>query len=136
MQSLSPSKAATPAAGVRFKAQEIANLVWSFATLNCKANGMIESFAPCILQMCSIGNGSYTEESIARCIKRQEVANLAWSCAVSEEYPKELMPLLYTALFGKGCQGDPDFLKKLYGDNGIQKQAIMTMFYVSTLSVS
>eukprot|EP00557_Chaetoceros_sp_GSL56_P007928 CAMPEP_0176489526 /NCGR_PEP_ID=MMETSP0200_2-20121128/7338_1 /TAXON_ID=947934 /ORGANISM="Chaetoceros sp., Strain GSL56" /LENGTH=1134 /DNA_ID=CAMNT_0017886679 /DNA_START=321 /DNA_END=3722 /DNA_ORIENTATION=+ len=118
------------AAVIKFKAQEIANLVWSFATLNVEASSMIEKFTPFIVQMCSNDNGEYTEESIARYIKRQEVANLAWSCAVLGEYPDDLMPLLYTALFGKVCKGDPDYLKKVYGDDGIQKQTIMTMFYV------
>jgi hypothetical protein len=56
---------------------------------------------------------------------------MAWSCAVLEEYPKDLMPLLYTALFGKNCDGDPNHLKNIFGDDGIQKQAVMTMFYVS-----
>lgn len=127
---LLPSKSKTTGAVGKFKAQEIANLVWAFATLNCKANGMIESFAPSIVHMCSSNTGVYTEESIARCMKRQEVANLAWSCAVLEEYPKHLMPLLYTALFGRDSQGDPDHLKKIYDDEGIQKQAVMTMSYV------
>jgi hypothetical protein len=119
---------------MKFKAQEIANLVWSFATLNVEARSMIEKFTPFIVQMCSNDSGDYTEESIARYIKRQEVANLAWSCAVLGEYPDDLMPLLYTALFGKGCKGDPDHLRRVYGDDGIQKQTIMTMFYVSALA--
>jgi hypothetical protein len=118
---------------MKFKAQEIANLIWSFATLNVEASSMIRKFTPFIVQMCSNDNGEYTEESIARYIKRQEVANLAWSCAVLGEYPDNLMPLLYTALFGRDCKGDPDYLKKVYGDDGIQKQTIMTMFYVSAL---
>lgn len=119
---------------MKFKAQEIANLVWSFATLNVEASSMIERFTPFIVKMCSNDNGEYTEKSIARYIKRQEVANLAWSCAVLGEYPKNLMPLLYYALFGKDCRGDPNYLKKVFGDDGIQKQTIMTMFYVSVLS--
>ena len=81
--------------------------------------------------MCSNSKGVYDDKSIARCIKRQEVANLAWSCAVLKEYPKPLMPLLYTALFGKDSNGDPSHLNKIYRDDGIQTQAIMTMFYVS-----
>ena len=75
--------------------------------MNCKTNGLIQSFAPAIVKMCSNSKGQYDENSIARCAKRQEVANMAWSCAVLEEYPKDLMPLLYTALFGKNCDGDP-----------------------------
>ena len=128
---LSPSKAK---AGVSFKAQEIANLVWSFATLNCKATGLVHGFTPAIVNMCSNKNGQYDEKSIARYVKRQEVANIAWSCAVLEEYPKDLMPLLYTGLFGKNCNGIPTNLKRIFADDGIQKQAIMTMFYVSNYS--
>jgi len=128
---LSPQSKTGPAGN--FKAQEIANLVWSFATLNYKADGMIENFAPYIVKMCSKGKGTYDEASIARCIKRQEVANIAWSCAVLEEYPKTLMPLLYTALFGQDGKSNPDHLKSIYNDDGIQKQAVMTMFYVSAL---
>ena len=69
------------------------------------------------------------ERSIARSFKRQEIANIAWSCSVLEEYPKNLMPLLYMGLFG-GIGTDPKFMKDIYRDEGIQRQAVMTMFYV------
>ncbi len=115
-----------------FKAQEMANLVWSFATLNHPSGGMLHSFTPYAVQMCKgKGKRTYDESSISKFFKRQEVANMAWSCAVLEEYPKELMPLIYTALFGKNQSGNPDELKRLYDDDGIQKQTVMTMFYVS-----
>jgi hypothetical protein len=47
---------------------------------------------------------------------------------VLREYPPKLMPLLYKALIGNGDQ--PLELNKVYGDDGLQKQAIMTLFYV------
>lgn len=114
-----------------FKAQEIANLVWSFATLNHKSNGLLHSFTPYLLKMCSDGKKIYDTRSIAKFIKRQEVANIAWSCAVFEEYPEHLMPLLYAALFGTE-KGSAEEVRRFYDDCGIQKQTIMTMFYVQT----
>ncbi len=72
---------------------------------------------------------NYDERSIARSFKRQEIANIAWSCAVLEQYPKDLVPLLYTALFGKSGS-TAETMKAIYGDEGIQRQAVMTMFYV------
>jgi hypothetical protein len=82
------------------------------------------------MQMCTKRSGAVTTKSIAKYMKRQEAANIAWSCAVLQQYPKDLVPLLYAALFGENCEGDPHELLKVYGDNGIQRQAIMTMFYV------
>jgi hypothetical protein len=115
---------------MRFKAQEIANLVWSFATLNYNAEGIMDCFAPYIVSMCSNKDGSYDVSTIAKYIKRQETANIAWSCAVLKQYPEPLMPLLYTALFGDGEPQSIDSLKSIYSDDGLQRQAIMTMFYV------
>ncbi len=115
----------------KFKAQEIANLVWAFATLNYNSPGMMESFTPYITYISCEGGKrkNYDERSIARYFKRQEVSNIAWSCTVLEQYPLQLMPLLYTAMFG-GNNSNPDSLKAMYGDDGIQRQSIMTMFYV------
>ena len=94
---------------------------------------MLHSFTPYVVKMCSKGKGKgvSVEKAIARFFKRQEVANIAWSCAVLEEYPKELLPLLYTSLFGSATSTSED-LKRIYGDGGIQKATVMTMFYVST----
>jgi hypothetical protein len=111
----------------KFKAQEIANLVWSFATLDYKRKDIMSSLEAYILHICSDARkNKYDVHSIARTLKRQEAANIAWSCTVLEQYPPKLMPLLYTALFG----ADPDSLKALYKDDGMQRQALMTMFYV------
>ena len=91
----------------------------------------MESFAPYMVYICSNSrsNKKYDEKSIARCLKRQEAANIAWSCTVLEQYPKQLLPLLYVALFGD-AGSSPASLEAIYGDDGIQRQAIMTMFYV------
>jgi len=59
---------------------------------------------------------------------RQEAANLSWSCCVLKEYPPELVRILYMALMGDG--DEPSALNKVYADDGLQKQAIMTLFYV------
>lgn len=126
---LSPNKDSANSSLIRFKAQEIANLVWSFATLNYRAEGMMDLFAPFMIHMCSHEGGCYDIHSISKYIKRQEAGNIAWSCAVLEQYPPELMPMLYTALFGSE-NDNPDLLKEAYNDDGLQRQAIMTMFYV------
>lgn len=127
---LSAANAKSNPSATKFKTQEIANLVWSFATLNHHAPGMLDIFTPYVIKMCSKKSGEISTKSIAKSMKRQEAANLAWSCAVLEQYPKDLMPLLYCALFGENCDGDPHELQNIYCDNGIQRQAIMTMFYV------
>jgi len=112
----------------KFKAQEIANLVWSFATLNSSADGLMEHLTPYILSMCRDEKGNYDEHSIAKFFKRQEALSVAWSCVVLEQYPPQLMPLLYTALFG--TNNDTDSLKSIHGDNGLPKQGVMALFYV------
>ncbi len=115
---------------VKFKAQEIANLVWSFATLDHKTQPIMDYFADYIIYICSDQKKkTYDERSIAQCFKRQEIANIAWSCTILEQYPKQLMTLLYAALFGVN-DTHPKSLATIYGDVGLQRQAIMTMFYV------
>lgn len=114
----------------RFKGQEIANLLWAFATLNYRKSKLMDDVTPYILHVCSDGRSKrYDERSISRSFKRQEIANIAWSCAVLEQYPKQLMPLLYTALFGEDGS-NPELIRTIYSDEGIQRQAVMTMFYV------
>jgi hypothetical protein len=114
----------------KFKAQEIANLVWAFATLNYRNSNIIEHMSPYINYICSDKKtGAYSQQSIARIFKRQEIANIAWSCSVLQQYPKTLMPLLYHALFGKDGT-IPEAVKAAYEDDGMQRQALMTVFYV------
>lgn len=115
---------------VKFKAQEIANLVWSFATLNHKEQPIMDYFTDYIIYICSDNRAKkYDESTIAKCFKRQEIANIAWSCTILEQYPKQLMNLLYAGLFGVK-DTDPKTLASIYDDDGLQRQAIMTMFYV------
>lgn len=80
--------------------------------------------------MCSNSEGSneYDINSIALILDRQEAGLIAWSCAVLNRYPPQLMQLLYMALFGEG--DDPSSLNEAYGDNGLKEQAVMSMLYV------
>ncbi len=90
----------------------------------------MDYFTEYIIYICSDNRGKkYDESHIAKCFKRQEIANIAWSCTILEQYPKELMNLLYAGLFGVK-ETDPKTLASIYGDDGLQRQAIMTMFYV------
>jgi len=43
-------------------------------------------------------------------------------------YPKELMNILYTGLLGTNV--DPDQIKKVFNDDGLQQSSIMTLYYV------
>lgn len=119
-----------------FKPQEVANLIWAYATLNCRPkSSIVNTFAPYILQLCASGKkkGSYVydETSISQKFNRQELANLAWSCAVLEQYPSDLIPLLYTGLIGsKQDDKSTARLTELYNDQGLQKKAIMSLLYV------
>ena len=75
------------------------------------------------------GKNGIDEKSIAKMFdQQQELANLAWSCAVIRRYPKELMNILYTGLVG--TRNDPEYIKQVFNDNGLQKSSIMTLYYV------
>jgi len=112
-----------------FKSQEIANLVWSYATLNVEAPEMIDIIADYTVTICS-GDKQYDESSISRFFKRQELANLSWSLAVLQQYPPDLVALTYKGLLGSGGIEGVERLNRLYDDGGMQTQQIMTLFYV------
>ena len=115
-----------------FISQELTNVIWSFATLNIQtAADLLDEAAPILMNLCSkkAGGKEYDMNSIAAHMIRQEAALLAWSCAVLNRYPSQLMPFIYTALFGQ--DDDPDIPNEAYGDGGLQCQAVMTMLYVS-----
>lgn len=143
-----------------FKAQEVANLLWSMATLNVQpGTEMIDAISAYIASECQGKNG-FDEYSIARIFKRQELTvssfqshnrsqkeililyiiqqtfylchllkNIAWSCAVLGRYPKQLMDIVYTGIFG--TKNDPEQMKQIFNDDGLQKSSIMTFYYVS-----
>jgi hypothetical protein len=109
--------------------QEIANLLWSFATLNAQPEpALVDALSSHVYHLCSGKNGLPDELSIAKIFKRQELANVAWSCAVLGRYPKEMMDTIYQGLFGKN--NDPQAMKKAHGDNGLETSSLMTMYYV------
>jgi hypothetical protein len=113
----------------RFRGQEIANIVWSFATLNAQPElSMVDALSSYVAEQCRGRNG-IDEYSIARMFsQRQELANLAWSCAVIGRYPKDLMDIAYKGLLG--TSNNPEEMKKIFNDDGLQKSSIMTLFYV------
>jgi hypothetical protein len=107
---------------------EISNIVWACATLNNRFPEMLDAITPYMCQLCQQEDGRFTASSIANHFKRIELANIAWSCAVMGHYPPELMRLLYTGLVGDG--ENPEMLAKIFGDGGLQRQAIMSLLYV------
>jgi hypothetical protein len=114
----------------RLSGQEIANILWAFATLNAQPDpAMIDALSSHIYKLCSDEKtGKPTESSISRLFKRQEIANVAWSCAVLGRYPKDLMNTLYQGMFG--TNNDPQYMKNVFSDAGLQKSSVMTMYYV------
>lgn len=112
-----------------FRGQEIANIIWSFATLNAQPDpSMVDALSTYVAERCRGRNG-IDENSVARMFgQRQELANLAWSCAVIGRYPKELMNIVYVGLLG--TTDDPEHMKRVFNDDGLQKSSIMTLFYV------
>lgn len=113
-----------------FKGIEVANLLWSCATVNCHFPEMIDAISLHMCQACRQPDGTYTAHSISKYCIRQELAMIAWSCAVMAHYPPDLMELLYTGLVGKGDERKADYLSNVFGDGGLQQQAIMSLLYV------
>eukprot|EP00986_Skeletonema_menzelii_P013287 scaffold7617_cov240-Skeletonema_menzelii.AAC.2 len=112
-----------------FKGQEIANILWSFATLNAQPDpALIDALSSYVTSVCSRKKGVVDEYSISKLFKRQELANVAWSCAVVGRYPEELMKILYTGIVGTA--NDPNRMKQIFRDDGLQQSSIMTLYYV------
>ena len=116
--------------GYKFRGQEIANIIWSFATLNAQPDlSMVDALSTFVVEQCRGSNGMVNEQSIVKLFgQRQELANVAWSCAVIGRYPKELMDIVYMGLLGTA--NDPKHMKELFNDNGLEKSTIMTLYYV------
>ena len=55
---------------------------------------------------------------------------MVWSCAVLEHYTDKLMPMLYKILVGDNQDNNSERLKLVFRDNGLQKQAVMSLLYV------
>jgi hypothetical protein len=114
----------------RFKGQEMANLLWAFAILNLPLRDLGKSVGPYMIQATIGSIEDLNARDIARVFIRQELANIAWSCAVFGEYPQDLMALIYGGLVGTGSERDPNHLCKCFGDSGMQSEAIMSLIYV------
>ena len=112
-----------------FKGQETANLLWALATLNAPVGDLVDHLSDYFSNFLRISDGTATE-TIAGILKRQELANIAWSCAVFGSFPKSLMASLYAGLLGYGADRDPERMNSIYGDGGLQSQEVMTLIYV------
>jgi len=113
-----------------FKGQELGNILWSCASLNYRFPEMVDVMSTYICRLCRLPDGTYSARSIAENCKRQELANLAWSCAIMKHYPPDLMKLLYAGLVGNGNERNAKYLSEVFGDGGLQRQAIMSLLYV------
>jgi hypothetical protein len=113
-----------------WKGQEISNALWALATLNHPVGDLIDFVGAYTNVVCSDSSGQVTLQSIARFFKRQELANLAWSCAVYKAFPAVLMHTVYTGLLGD--RENPDEASLLYNDGGLQGQAVTTLIYLQT----
>lgn len=113
-----------------FKGQEVANICWACSNLNFRFPEMLDAISNYMCQLCERPDGTYNARSIAAKSIRQECANIAWSCAVVGHYPPELMDLLYTGLVGKGDERNAEYMSHVFGDGGLQPQAVMSLLYV------
>lgn len=91
---------------------------------------MLDAVSTYLCRLCQLPDGSYNARSIAQHCRRQELMNIAWSCAVMKHYPPDLMELLYAGLVGSGEERNAEYLSHVFGDGGLQRQAIMSLLYV------
>lgn len=115
----------------RFKGQELTNALWALATLNyTPSQDLLHQLEPYLVEVMATKSKGVTVNSILRYLNRQELANLAWVCAVFGEYPTELISLVYKGLLGVGENADPVYMQKVHRDAGIQPSAVMSMLYL------
>lgn len=121
---------------VNFKPQELTILVWAYASIGIRKPEMFEMIGDYIIALCSSitgedGRKTFNSDSISKHFTRQYLSNLAWGAAVLQGYTPLFMNLLYTGLFGGvNGLGDPEVMRNIMRDNGIQKQGIRNMLYV------
>ena len=111
------------------KGQELTNVLWAFAILNVPFRDLDTAIAGYMVQ---VTGGSLTAESISRVFKRVELANIAWSCAVFNNFAPSLMKVLYCGLVGLGGdeRDDKGNLHHYFNDGGLQREAIMSLIYL------
>lgn len=115
-----------------FKGQEVANFVWAMGTLNMNPTETLDLLADYLMKSFEKNYGTVSSVAVSRIFLRQELANIAWSCAVFWKFPEQLMRIIYSGLIGLGDNQSPGGLSKAHGDNGLQSQTIMTLIYVQT----
>jgi hypothetical protein len=101
----------------------------ALATLNFVSPALLGSVESYVLSM--VGD-TPSVSSISKYMKRQELANIAWACAVFGVYPRQLIEILYMGLLGVGENTDPEFMQRVHKDNGIQTSAVMSILYLQT----
>ncbi|GKY96336.1 hypothetical protein MPSEU_000593300 [Mayamaea pseudoterrestris] len=115
-----------------FKGQELANFFWSMGSVDAEPGALLETLTEYLSVALGDTGHKQLSQGIARIFLRQELANIAWSCAVFWAFPEPLMRRLYAGLVGLDDSQDPAMLTKAHGDSGLQPQAIMTLVYVQT----
>lgn len=104
------------------------------ATLNYVRPALLDSIESFFLH--NVGSSSsptLSVTSIAKYHRRQELANIAWVCTVFGQYPRKLVEALYMGLIGLGENTDPEYVKSIYKDDGIQSSGVMSLLYLQTL---
>ena len=95
----------------RMTGQEVANTIWAVATTNMPVDEeVMDLLTSYVTAICSEADGSVTLRGIAKIFNRQELANIAWSCAVLDIYPDDLMALLYLGLVGVGEEPSDEYI--------------------------
>ena len=113
-----------------FKGRGIGNILWALATVNINADALLDAVVSYL--SCTPGTGVQSPKGVAVAFTRQQLANIAWSCAVFGKFPVPLMELVYSGLVGVRTEQNPELLVQAHGDNGLQVQDISTLIYVQT----
>jgi RAP domain len=123
----------------QFTQQEMTNSLWALATLDYRPKGLLHRLEGSILATVCSGKEPLTTRSIAKAWKRQELANMAWVCAVFGEYPTDLIKMIYMGLLGVGDNPDPDVVTGIHmaaalgPDEGISATVIMSLTYLQMM---
>ncbi len=124
-----------------FTPQELANALWALATLDHCPSQLLHRLEPGIVSMqrSSKDPRFWTTRSISKVWKRQELANLAWVCAVFGEYPTDLIQMIYTGLVGVGDDPTPDSVTECHAtsglgpDDGMSSTIVMSITYLQIM---
>jgi RAP domain len=111
--------------------QELGNLLWAFAILNFPVHDLGTAvFEYMVKAVGAPSSNNIKSEYIAPVFKRLELANIAWSCAVFDDFPQALIKFLYCGLVGAGENNDKRRLQQCFNDGGLQRQGIMSLMYL------